>query len=118
LDLHVIGIPKTIDNDLVGTDYTFGYQTAVQVACDALDRLHTKGESHQRVMILQVMGRDAGWIALEAGLAGRAHTILIQEIPYQLEKVLKKIHLRKEGRSSFSIIVVAEGASINISGVL
>ena len=108
--LPMIGIPKTIDNDLVGTDYTFGYQTAVQVACDALDRLHTTGESHQRVMILEVMGRDAGWIALEAGLAGRAHIILIPEIPYQLEKVLEKIHLRKEGGSPFSIIVVAEGA--------
>ncbi|MBN4077778.1 ATP-dependent 6-phosphofructokinase [Nitrospina gracilis] len=110
LGLPVIGIPKTIDNDLVGTDYTFGYQTAVQVACDALDRLHTTGESHQRVMILEVMGRDAGWIALEAGIAGRAHAILIPEIPYQLEKVLGKIHLRKEGGSPFSIIVVAEGA--------
>ena len=110
LDLPVIGIPKTIDNDLVGTDYTFGYQTAVQVACDALDRLHTTGESHQRVMILEVMGRDAGWIALEAGLAGRAHVILIPEIPYKLEKVFKKIQLRKEEGSPFSIIVAAEGA--------
>ena len=110
MGLPVIGIPKTIDNDLVGTDYTFGYQTSVQVACDALDRLHTTGESHQRVMILEVMGRDAGWIALEAGLAGRAHIILIPEIPYQLEKVLDKIHLRKEGGSPFSIIVLAEGA--------
>ncbi len=110
LGINIVGVPKTIDNDLVGTDYTFGYQTAVQVACDALDRLHTTGESHQRVMILEVMGRDAGWIALEAGIAGRAHTILIPEIPYQLEKVLEKIHLRKEGGSPFSIIVVAEGA--------
>ncbi|MBC8283800.1 MAG: ATP-dependent 6-phosphofructokinase [Nitrospinae bacterium] len=110
LGLPLIGIPKTIDNDLVGTDYTFGYQTAVQVACDALDRLHTTGESHQRVMILEVMGRDAGWIALEAGLAGRAHTILIPEIPYKMEKVLEKIRLRIEGGSPFSIIVVAEGA--------
>ena len=110
LSLPVIGIPKTIDNDLIGTDYTFGYQTAVQVACDALDRLHTTGESHQRVMILEVMGRDAGWIALEAGIAGRAHAILIPEIPYQLEKVLEKIHLRKKGGSPFNIIVVAEGA--------
>jgi ATP-dependent phosphofructokinase / diphosphate-dependent phosphofructokinase len=110
LGLPMIGIPKTIDNDLVGTDYTFGYQTAVQVACDALDRLHTTGESHQRVMILEVMGRDAGWIALEAGLAGRAHAILIPEIPYKMEKVLEKIRLRIEGGSPFSIIVVAEGA--------
>lgn len=110
MGLPLIGIPKTIDNDLVGTDYTFGYQTAVQVASDALDRLHTTGESHQRVMILEVMGRDAGWIALEAGLAGRAHAILIPEIPYKLEKVLEKIRLRIEGGSPFSVIVVAEGA--------
>lgn len=110
LGLPIIGIPKTIDNDLPGTDYTFGYQTAVQVACDALDRLHTTGESHQRVMILEVMGRDAGWIALEAGIAGGAHVILIPEIPYQLEKVLEKIHLREKGGSPFSIMVVAEGA--------
>ena len=106
----VIGIPKTIDNDLAGTDYTFGYQTAVQVACDALDRLQTTGESHQRVMILEVMGRDAGWIALESGVSGGAHVILIPEIPYDLEKVLEKIRLRKEGGSPFSVIVVAEGA--------
>jgi ATP-dependent phosphofructokinase / diphosphate-dependent phosphofructokinase len=108
--LPVIGIPKTIDNDLVGTDYTFGYQTAVQVACDALDRLQTTGESHHRIMILEVMGREAGWIGLEAGIAGGAHVILIPEIPYDLEKVLEKIHLRKEGGSPFSLIVVAEGA--------
>jgi len=106
----VIGIPKTIDNDLKGTDYTFGYQTAVQVACDALDRLQTTGESHQRVMILEVMGRDTGWIALEAGISGGAHVILIPEIPYDLEQVLEKIRLRQEGGSPFSIIVVAEGA--------
>jgi ATP-dependent phosphofructokinase / diphosphate-dependent phosphofructokinase len=108
--LPMIGIPKTIDNDLVGTDYTFGYQTAVQVACDALDRLQTTGESHHRIMILEVMGREAGWIGLEAGISGGAHVILIPEIPYDLEKVLEKIHLRKEGGSPFSLIVVAEGA--------
>lgn len=110
MGIPVIGIPKTIDNDLVGTDYTFGYQTAVQVASDALDRLHTTGESHQRVMILEVMGRDAGWIALEAGLAGGAHIILIPEIPYHLDPILEKIRLREEGGSPFSVIVVAEGA--------
>ncbi len=110
LGLPVIGIPKTIDNDLVGTDYTFGYQTAVQVACDALDRLHTTGESHQRVMILEVMGREAGWIALESGISGGAHVILIPEIPYDLEKVLQKIRLREKEGSPFSVIVVAEGA--------
>lgn len=106
----VIGIPKTIDNDLYGTDYTFGFQTAVQVAVDALDRLTTTGKSHQRVMILEVMGRNAGWIALESGIAGGAHIILIPEIPYDLEKVEEKIRLRAEGGSPFSIIVVGEGA--------
>jgi len=106
----VIGIPKTIDNDLEGTDYTFGFQTAVQVAVDALDRLTTTGRSHRRVMILEVMGRNAGWIALEAGLAGGAHIILIPEIPYNLKKVEEKIRLRAEGGSPFSIMVVAEGA--------
>ncbi len=106
----VIGIPKTIDNDLEGTDYTFGYQTAVQVACDALDRLQTTGRSHDRVMILEVMGRNAGWIALEAGIAGGAHIILIPEIEYEIENVIRKIILRKQGGSPFSIIMIAEGA--------
>ncbi|MFQ5715548.1 MAG: 6-phosphofructokinase [Nitrospinales bacterium] len=106
----VIGIPKTIDNDLKETDYTFGFQTAVQVACDALDRLHTTGRSHQRVMILEVMGRNAGWIALEAGIAGGAHIILIPEMPYQFDKVIEKIRLREAGGSPFSIVMVAEGA--------
>lgn len=106
----VIGVPKTIDNDLEGTDYTFGYQTAVQVACDALDRLQTTGRSHDRVMILEVMGRNAGWIALEAGIAGGAHIILIPEIPYKTENIIKKITLRKDGGSPYSIIMVAEGA--------
>jgi len=105
-----MGIPKTIDNDLEGTDYTFGFQTAVQVAVDALDRLTTTGKSHQRVMILEVMGRTAGWIALEAGIAGGAHIILIPEIPYDLKKVEEKIRLRADGGSPFSIMVVAEGA--------
>ena len=111
MGIPVIGIPKTIDNDLEGTDYTFGFQTATQVACDALDRLRTTGRSHQRVMILEVMGRDAGWIALEAGIAGMAHIILIPEIPYQMEKVLEKIKLRQAEGSPYSVIVVAEGAT-------
>ena len=106
----VIGIPKTIDNDLDKTDYTFGYQTAVQVACEALDRLATTGRSHQRVMILEVMGRTAGWIALEAGIAGGAHIILIPEIPYDIESVVQKIRFRAKGGSPYSIIMVAEGA--------
>ena len=108
--VQVIGIPKTIDNDLDKTDYTFGYQTAVQVACEALDRLATTGRSHQRVMILEVMGRTAGWIALEAGIAGGAHIILIPEIPYDIESVVQKIRHRAKGGSPYSIIMVAEGA--------
>jgi 6-phosphofructokinase 1 len=111
LGVPVIGIPKTIDNDLEGTDYTFGFQTAVQVACDALDRLQTTGRSHQRVMILEVMGRNAGWIALEAGVAGGAHIILIPEIPYNIDYIIQKIRLREKGGSPFSIIMVAEGAT-------
>ena len=106
----VVGIPKTIDNDLEKTDYTFGFQTAVQVACDAMDRLQTTGKSHDRVMILEVMGRNAGWIAIEAGIAGGAHIILIPEIEYKIENVIKKIQLRKKGGSPFSIIMIAEGA--------
>ncbi|GJL78726.1 MAG: ATP-dependent 6-phosphofructokinase [Nitrospinaceae bacterium] len=110
MGLPVIAIPKTIDNDLEGTDYTFGFQTAVQVACDALDRLKTTGKSHQRVMILEVMGRSAGWIALESGIAGGAHIILIPEIPYKPDKVLEKIKQRESDGNPYSIIVVAEGA--------
>jgi len=108
--LPVIAIPKTIDNDLVGTDYTFGYQTALQVATDALDRLQTTGRSHSRVMVMEVMGRNAGWIALESGIAGGAHVILIPEIPFDLELVEEKIRERKKQHVPFSIIVVAEGA--------
>ncbi len=110
MGMTAVGVPKTIDNDIVGTDYTFGFQTAVEVACDAMDRLHTTGRSHQRVMILEVMGRDAGWIALEAGIAGGAHIILIPEIPYSIEYVCEKIRLRAEGGSPYSIVIVAEGA--------
>jgi len=108
--LAVIGIPKTIDNDISGTDYCIGFQTAVQVATDAIDRLHSTAESHNRVMLVEVMGRSAGWIALYAGLAGGAHVILIPEHPFDLEEVcgyLRRRHLR--GRL-FSIVVVAEGA--------
>ncbi len=111
MGMPVVGIPKTIDNDLEGTDYCFGYQTAVQVACDALDRLQTTGRSHDRVMILEVMGRTAGWIAMEAGISGSAHIILIPEIPYHMDKVLEKIQLREAGGSPYSVIVVAEGAT-------
>lgn len=110
LGLKVIGIPKTIDNDLMATDQTFGFQTAVETATEALDRLHTTAESHHRVMVLEVMGRYAGWIALYAGVAGGADVILIPEIPYQLNRVAQAIQQRANHGKKFSIIVVAEGA--------
>jgi phosphofructokinase-like protein len=110
LGLKCVGVPKTIDNDLSGTDYTFGFNTAVSIATEALDRLHTTAETHQRVMILEVMGRYTGWIALEAGLAGGADVILIPEKPFDVKEVCKYIkHRQKRGRN-FSIVVVAEGA--------
>lgn len=108
--LKVIGIPKTIDNDLMATDQTFGFQTAVDTAQEALDRLHTTAESHHRVMVLEVMGRYAGWIALYAGVAGGADVILIPEIPYNLNRVALSIQQRAKQGKKFSIIVVAEGA--------
>lgn len=110
LGLPVIGVPKTIDNDIPGTERTFGFDTAVSVATDALDRLHTTAESHHRVMVLEVMGRYAGWIALHSGLAGGADCILIPEIPYNLAAVNAKITERRANGKLFSIIVVAEGA--------
>jgi 6-phosphofructokinase 1 len=108
--LKVIGVPKTIDNDLSATDLTFGFMTAVDTATEAIDKLHSTAESHHRVMILEVMGRYAGWIALESGIAGGADVILIPEIPYDINKVAKKILDRKNAGKHFSIIVVAEGA--------
>lgn len=108
--LPVIGVPKTIDNDLESTDQTFGYDTAVTTATEALDRLHTTAESHHRVMVLEVMGRYAGWIALASGLAGGADAILIPEIPFTMEGVARKINERREAGKPFSIVVVAEGA--------
>lgn len=108
--LKVVGVPKTIDSDLQGTVITFGFDTAINTAMDALDKLHTTAESHHRVIILEVMGRDAGWIALKAGIAGGADVILIPEIPYDLGVVADKISRRTRGGSKFSIVVVAEGA--------
>lgn len=108
--LPVVGVPKTIDNDLSATDQTFGFDTALTTATEALDKLHTTAESHHRVMVLEVMGRYAGWIALEAGIAGGADVILIPEIPYSLEKVLAKLSERRDFGKRFSIVVVAEGA--------
>lgn len=110
LGVAVVAVPKTIDNDIPVTERTFGFDTAVTVATEALDRLHTTAESHHRVMILEVMGRYAGWIALHSGLAGGADCILIPEIPYQLAAVLAKIKERQANGKHFSIIVVAEGA--------
>ena len=106
----VIGVPKTIDNDLAATELTFGFVTALDIATEALDRLHTTAESHDRVMILEVMGRHAGWIALHSGIAGGADVILIPEIPFSVESVAKKINQREACGSQFSIIVVSEGA--------
>jgi phosphofructokinase-like protein len=110
MGLPVVGVPKTIDNDLIGTDYTFGFQTAVAIACEALDRLHTTAESHHRVIILEVMGRYTGWIALEAGIAGGADVILIPEKPFEIEEVCECLRKRQKRGRNFSIIVAAEGA--------
>lgn len=108
--VKVIGVPKTIDNDLASTDVTFGFNTAIDVATEALDRLHTTAESHHRVMVCEVMGRGAGWIALESGIAGSANVILLPEIPYDINKIVDKIKAREAEGREFSIIVVAEGA--------
>ena len=109
--VNVIGVPKTIDNDVACTEITFGYNTAVSVAAEALDRLHTTGETHHRIMVLEVMGRSAGWIALESALAGGADIALIPEIPYDINKVAEKIKNRQKRGKNFSIVVVAEGAA-------
>ncbi len=109
--LKVVGVPKTIDNDLAGTDYTFGFDTAVQIATEAIDRLHTTAESHHRVMVVEVMGRHAGWIATYAGLAGGADVILVPEQPFDIDQVAKRIRKRTSKGRYFSIVVVAEGAT-------
>jgi phosphofructokinase-like protein len=109
-ELPVVGVPKTIDNDLGGTDMTFGFDTAVQVATEAIDRLHTTAESHNRVMVVEVMGRHAGWIALHSGLAGGADVILIPERPFDIDEVCGLIRRRHARGRYFSIVVVAEGA--------
>jgi phosphofructokinase-like protein len=108
--MHIVGVPKTIDNDVSGTVTTFGFDTAVNTALEAIDKLHTTAESHDRVMIMEVMGRDAGFIALHSGVAGTADVILIPEIPYDLGKVCEKIMARDRAGRHFSIVVVAEGA--------
>ena len=108
--ISIVGVPKTIDNDLEATEYTIGFQTAVEVAAEAIDRLHTTAESHDRVIICEVMGRYAGWIALEAGLAGGADVILVPEIDYDLARVVRALDRRRALGISYSIVVVAEGA--------
>lgn len=108
--LPVVGVPKTIDNDLSATDQTFGFDTALETATEAIDKLHTTAESHHRIIVLEVMGRYAGWIALEAGLAGGADVILIPEIPYTMESIVRKINARQDQGKTFSIVVAAEGA--------
>ena len=108
--MPVVAVPKTIDNDIPATERTFGFDTAVMVATEALDRLHTTAESHHRVMVLEVMGRYAGWIALHAGIAGGAHVILLPELPYKIEGVINAIEQRTKTGRHFSIIVISEGA--------
>ena len=108
--IDVVGVPKTIDNDLNGTDFTFGFQTAVQIATDAIDRLHTTAESHNRVMVLEVMGRNAGWIATHSGMAGGADAILVPERAFDIDEVCGRLRRRHGRGRTFSIVVVAEGA--------
>src|ERR1700680_2029546 len=109
----VVGVPKTIDNDLSGTDYTFGFDTAVNVVMEAIDRVHTTAEAHNRVMVVEVMGREAGWIAIHSGIAGGADVILIPERPFDVDKVAETIRQRHERGRYFSIVVVAEGAKFS-----
>lgn len=108
--LPIVGVPKTIDNDIVGTDVSFGFNTAVQIATDAIDRLHTTAESHDRVMVVEVMGRDAGWIALTAGVAGGATVILVPERPFDIDRVCELVNRRHARGRYASMVVVAEGA--------
>ena len=110
IGVPIVAVPKTIDNDIAGTEYTFGFHSAVEVATEAIDRLHSTAESHDRVMILEVMGRNCGWIALHSGIAGGADVILIPEIPYEFSKVCDKLRRRQAAGSFFSVLVVAEGA--------
>lgn len=108
--INIIGVPKTIDNDLSGTDYTFGFDTAVSIATEAIDRLHTTAESHHRVIVVEVMGRNAGWIATMAGIAGGADEILIPEVPFDFDEICNNLKARYERGKMFSIVAVAEGA--------
>lgn len=116
--IPVVGVPKTIDNDLAATDFTFGFQTAVQIATDAIDRLHTTAESHNRVLVCEVMGRHAGWLAVYSGMAGGADVILIPERPFDIDEVVDHLKNRHERGATFSIVVVAEGATPKDGGLL
>jgi ATP-dependent phosphofructokinase / diphosphate-dependent phosphofructokinase len=116
--LPIVGVPKTIDNDIGATDFTFGFQTAVQIATDAIDRLHTTAESHNRVMVVEVMGRHAGWIATYAGIAGGADAILVPERPFDLGEVCGRLRRRHERGITFSIVVVSEGATPREGGAM
>jgi ATP-dependent phosphofructokinase / diphosphate-dependent phosphofructokinase len=110
--MKIVGVPKTIDNDLSATDVTFGFDTALHTVTDAIDKIHTTAASHHRVMVVEVMGRDCGWIALEAGIAGGAHIILIPEIPFTLQRVCEQIGEREKVGRRFTIVVVAEGVKL------
>ncbi len=110
--MAVVGVPKTIDNDLTGTDQTFGFDTAINIVMDAIDRLHTTAESHNRVMVVEVMGRHTGWIAVEAGIAGGADMVLIPEVPFDIDEVCQTLRKRHDRGKTFSIVVVAEGAKM------
>ena len=116
--IPVVGVPKTIDNDLAATDFTFGFQTAVQIATDAIDRLHTTAESHNRVLVCEVMGRHAGWLAVYSGMAGGADVILIPERPFDIDEVVEHLKNRHARGATFSIVVVAEGATPKDGGLL
>jgi len=116
MGVNVVGIPKTIDNDLPGTDYTFGFDTAVNIATEAIDRLHTTAESHNRVMVVEVMGRHTGWIAMFAGIAGGADIILIPEKPVDMDEVYETIKKRNKRGRNFSIVVVSEGIKLPVEG--
>jgi 6-phosphofructokinase 1 len=112
LGLNVVGIPKTIDNDVYGTDITFGFQSAVDIATDAIDRLHSTASSHQRVMVIELMGHHAGWITLHAGMAGGADVILLPELGYEMDKIVDVLNKRKKSGKAYSIVAVAEGIEV------
>ena len=116
--LNVVGVPKTIDNDLAATDYTFGFDTAINIATEALDRLHTTAESHHRIIVVEVMGRHSGWIALYAGIAGGANIILIPEIPFNMDEIVSVLNNRKKRGKNFSIVAVAEGATFKAKSAI